>query len=233
MIMSDFKYYRGKVNMISLQNVNVAYDSSRMILHEINLDFDHSELVILTGKSGSGKSTLLKCLNGLLAPVTGSYLFQGNDIYQLSEKDRKKACTQKIGFMWQNYRLLPELTVQNNILLPSLIANARADQEYLYELLELLDIKEYLRQYPDKLSGGEQQRVALARALILKPELVLADEPTGALDSKNSQRLMELIENTREKLNTLFIIATHDQEMARIATRQIELSDGRVVRDER
>lgn len=219
--------------MINLKNINVAYDSSRVILHEINLDFDHSELVILTGKSGSGKSTLLKCLNGLLAPVSGSYLFQGNDVYQLSEKDRKKACTQKIGFMWQNYRLLPELTVQNNILLPSLIANTRADQEYLYELLELLDIKEYLRQYPDKLSGGEQQRVALARALILKPELVLADEPTGALDSKNSQRLMELIEDTRERLNTLFIIATHDQEMARIATRQIELRDGRVVRDER
>lgn len=219
--------------MIRLEKINVAYDRSRVILHEITLDFDRSELVILTGKSGSGKSTLLKCLNGLLTPVSGSYFFQDKDVYQLSDKDRKKECTQKMGFMWQNYRLLPELTVQNNILLPSLIANARADQEYLYELLELLDIKEYLQQYPDKLSGGEQQRVALARALILKPQLVLADEPTGALDSKNSQRLMELIENTRERLNTLFIIATHDQEMARIATRQIELRDGRVVRDER
>lgn len=219
--------------MIRLEKIDVAYDRSRVILHDVNLDFDRSELVVLTGKSGSGKSTLLKCLNGLLAPVSGSYFFQGKDVYQLSDKDRKKECTQKIGFMWQNYRLLPELTVQNNILLPSLIAHSRADREYLYELLELLDIKEYLRQYPDKLSGGEQQRVALARALILKPELVLADEPTGALDSKNSQRLMELIENTRERLNTLFIIATHDQEMARIATRQIELRDGRVVRDER
>ncbi len=219
--------------MIALEKVDVAYDNKRIVLHEISLNFNKSELVILTGKSGSGKSTLLKCLNGLLAPLKGSYIFDGDSVYELSESERKRKCTQRIGFMWQNYRLLPELTVENNILLPGIIAGIRAEREYLYELLDLLNIREYLHQYPDKLSGGEQQRVSLARALILKPEFVLADEPTGALDSKTSQQLMDLIVKTKRQLNTLFIIATHDLELGTIATRHIELSDGRVVKDEK
>lgn len=218
--------------MIQLNNLHVAYEKTRPVLKNINLTIEPSEILVLWGKSGSGKSTLLKVLSGLLPPISGEYFLRGENVYRLSETQRKKKCTQKIGFVWQNYRLIPEVNVERNILLPALINKAKVTAEDLHRLTELLGIRRYLHQYPDKLSGGEQQRVALARALILRPEIVIADEPTGALDSKTAAQLIELFLKTKEEFGTLFIIATHDAELASVGGRRLELSDGQVVNDE-
>lgn len=217
--------------MIEFQNVSASYGSVP-VLKDLSFSIDASELVVLLGKSGSGKSTLLKVIAGLLPPTEGEYLFQNQNIYQLPITKRKELCTQKIGFVWQNYRLIPEITVENNIFLPSLISRRPVDRDYYAGLLDLLGIAQYAKQYPDKLSGGEQQRVAMARALILKPDVVLADEPTGALDSATSSKLIDLFLQTREQLNTLFIIATHDEELASIGTRRLHLADGQVIQNE-
>lgn len=217
--------------MIVLNDLNVAYIGKNIVLHDISLHIFTSELVILMGRSGSGKSTLLKVLNGSLPPISGDYYFGSSNIYQLSDLKRRRLCSHKIGFVWQDYRLVPELNVLNNIVLPSLITNLEISSEYLYSLLDLLEIERHINKYPSQLSGGEQQRVAMARALVLKPELVIADEPTGALDIKTSDKIMNLFLKINEKLRTTFVIATHNEDLVRIGTRLIELSDGRVVRD--
>ncbi len=218
--------------MIEFQNVSASYGSVPVLKH-ISFSIGASELVVLLGKSGSGKSTLLKVIAGLLPPTEGEYHFQNKNVYQLPISKRKELCTQKIGFVWQNYRLIPEITVENNIFLPSIISRTPVDRDYYASLLNLLGIAQYAKQYPDRLSGGEQQRVAMARALILKPDVVLADEPTGALDSATSSKLIDLFLQTREQLHTLFIIATHDEELASIGTRRLNLADGQVIQNER
>ncbi len=218
--------------MIEFKNVSASYGSVPVLKH-ISFSIGASELVVLLGKSGSGKSTLLKVIAGLLPPTEGEYHFQSKNVYQLPISKRKELCTQKIGFVWQNYRLIPEITVENNIFLPSIISRTPVDRDYYASLLNLLGIAQYAKQYPDRLSGGEQQRVAMARALILKPDVVLADEPTGALDSATSSKLIDLFLQTREQLHTLFIIATHDEELASIGTRRLNLADGQVIQNER
>lgn len=183
----------------------------------------------MLGKSGSGKSTLLKLLAGLLPPTDGQYQFKGQNVYALPDAKRKLLCTQAIGFVWQNYRLISELNVFDNIALPAWINKKSVDHRYIEQLLDLLGIAQYAYSYPDQLSGGEQQRVALARALSLKPDVILADEPTGALDSKTSEQIMDLMIETRRRFNTLFVIATHDPQVAQLGSRIIELQDGQVM----
>lgn len=221
-----------EVLMIELSHLNVAYDNQIPVLKDLSLNINKGELLMIMGKSGSGKTTLLKVIDGLLPPQSGSYQFQGVDVYALSKAKRKQSCTQKIGFIWQDYRLISEINVLNNILLPTLITGADYDREYLDQLLKLLAIERYLKQYPNKLSGGEQQRVAMARALVLKPELLVADEPSGALDSKTSRQVMELFLRIQKQLGTTFVVATHDQEFAAMGTRRIEIWDGQVMNDE-
>lgn len=218
--------------MISVKGISASY-GEKMVLKNIDFSVAEGEIVSVIGKSGSGKTTLLKVLNGLLKPVSGQYLFNDKYVYNLPENKIKEICTQKIGFVWQNYRLIPEITVEQNILIPSMINKQKADPEYIHELLDLLEIKEYINTYPGKLSGGEKQRVSLARALALKPKIVIADEPTGALDSLTSENLMSLLLKVNKMYKTSMVIATHNMDLAAIASRKIELVDGELVSNEK
>lgn len=138
-----------------------------------------------------------------------------------------------MGFLWQNYRLISNLTVEKNVLLPSYITNRNYDKDYFFQLMNILEIEQYLKKYPNKLSGGEQQRVALARALLLKPSVVLADEPTGALDSNTARNLINLLLSIHKLNKTTIIVATHDSELASVGSHIIELMDGEIVNDEK
>ncbi len=215
--------------LIELKKICVGYDAKTLVLNNLTLGISKGEFIVLLGKSGSGKSTLLKVIDGLLVPASGQVLFNGVDVYSIKTEKRKEVCTQKIGFIWQDYRLISENTVKQNIILPALINGVDYDKDFLIKIINFLEINKYMDQYPNKLSGGEQQRVAMARALILKPELILADEPTGALDSETSSNVINLFKKTHEELGTTFIIATHDKEISRVGTRTVELKDGKVV----
>ncbi|EHR34783.1 ABC transporter ATP-binding protein [Helcococcus kunzii] len=216
--------------MIKLRNISAGYND-KTILKNINLEFKKGEIVTIVGKSGSGKSTLLKLLNGTLKPKEGKYIFNGNEVSSMSEEEIKLKCTQNIGFVWQNYRLIPDISVLNNIMIPSIIYGKKIDEIYLEEILDLLEIKKYKYSYASDLSGGEQQRVALARAIVLKPEVIMADEPTGALDSTTSNNLIELFLEINRKYDTLCIIATHDIDLAKIGTKKITISDGEIINE--
>lgn len=215
--------------LIELKKICVGYDAKTLVLNNLTLGINKGEFIVLLGKSGSGKSTLLKVIDGLLEPVSGQVLFNDVDVYSINTEKRKEVCTQKIGFVWQDYRLINELSVKHNIILPALINGTSYDENFLFEILTLLGINKYINQYPNKLSGGEQQRVAMARALILKPELILADEPTGALDSATSSSVIDLFSEIHKEFGTTFIIATHEKEISKIGTRTVELRDGKVV----
>lgn len=213
--------------MIKLNNISAGYNN-KIILKNINLELKEGEIVTIVGKSGSGKSTLLKLLNGTLNPIDGKYFFNGNEVNIMSDDEIKLKCTRKIGFVWQNYRLIPDISVLNNIMIPSIIYGEKVDKNYLDEILDLLEIKKYKYSYVSDLSGGEQQRVALARAIVLNPKVIMADEPTGALDSKTSNNLIELFLEINKKYDTLCIIATHDTDLAKIGTKKITISDGEI-----
>lgn len=213
--------------MIKLNNISAGYNN-KIILKNINLELNEGEIVTIVGKSGSGKSTLLKLLNGTLKPRNGKYFFNGNEVNIMSDDEIKLKCTRKIGFVWQNYRLIPDISVLNNIMIPSIIYGEKVDKNYLDEILDLLEIKKYKYSYVSDLSGGEQQRVALARAIVLNPKVIMADEPTGALDSKTSNNLIELFLEINKKYDTLCIIATHDTDLAKIGTKKITISDGEI-----
>ncbi|MFM1572366.1 ABC transporter ATP-binding protein [Helcococcus ovis] len=213
--------------MIKLNNISAGYNN-KIILKNINLELKEGEIVTIVGKSGSGKSTLLKLLNGTLKPIDGKYFFNGNEVNIMSDDEIKLKCTRKIGFVWQNYRLIPDISVLNNIMIPSIIYGEKVDKNYLDEILDLLEIKKYKYSYVSDLSGGEQQRVALARAIVLNPKVIMADEPTGALDSKTSNNLIELFLEINKKYDTLCIIATHDTDLAKIGTKKITISDGEI-----
>ncbi len=213
--------------MIKLNNISAGYNN-KIILKNINLELNEGEIVTIIGKSGSGKSTLLKLLNGTLKPRNGKYFFNGNEVNIMSDDEIKLKCTRKIGFVWQNYRLIPDISVLNNIMIPSIIYGEKVDKNYLDEILDLLEIKKYKYSYVSDLSGGEQQRVALARAILLNPKVIMADEPTGALDSKTSNNLIELFLEINKKYDTLCIIATHDTDLAKIGTKKITISDGEI-----
>lgn len=216
--------------MIEVKNLYASYGNTS-VLKDISFKLEKGEIVTLVGKSGAGKTTLLKLINGLLPPSRGTFLFDNVDIYKLSTTNIKRQCTQKIGFVWQNYRLISEINVNNNIVLPSLINKEIVDSSYKSELLELLEIKTHLNKYPHQLSGGEQQRVALARALILKPKIIIADEPTGALDSITANKLIELLQKIHKQYKPLILIATHNIELSKIGTRILELSDGKLANE--
>ena len=196
------------------------------VINGQNLELAASEMIAVMGKSGSGKTTLLKMIGGLLPPSSGFVYFKGEDIYQKNEKERCRLRREKIGFVFQNYELIPELNVQENIIFPLLLSKKIVDKDYLnalYTELELLDKK---KRYPEQLSGGEQLRTAIARALITKPELILCDEPTGNLDEATAKQVMEMLKNIHEKYKTAMIIVTHDKDIAAYADRVFTAENG-------
>ena len=178
------------------------------------------------GPSGSGKSTLLHLLSGLDYPTAGSLSYDGQEIYKLRDRELSAFRRRRIGFIFQQFHLLPVLTARENILMPLLLDKKQADSAYFDELTELLGIRERLAHLPHELSGGQQQRVAIARALIAKPDIIFADEPTGNLDSKSGAEVMRMLKNIWEKMGRTLVVITHDHRIAQMAARKVVIVDG-------
>ena len=179
--------------------------------------------------SGSGKSTLLYMLGGLEQPTDGEIILDGAKIYEMDSEDMVAYRRKNIGFIFQSYNLIPVINVLENITLPVELDGTKVDKEYLSEIIDFLGIRDKLYEMPNNLSGGQQQRVAIARALIAKPQIVLADEPTGNLDSKTSEDVMALLKMTSEKFNQTIILITHNNEIAALADRRITIRDGKII----
>lgn len=201
-------------------------------LKNIDISINKGEFVAIVGASGSGKSTLLNLIGGLDRPTSGKVIVDENDIYRMKEKDLSVFRRRKVGFIFQFYNLIPVLDVEENITLPVLLDNKKLDKKYIDELIGILGLKERITHLPSELSGGQQQRVSIGRALAYKPSIILADEPTGNLDSKSSKEVMELLRLSVKRYNQTLILITHDINIASQADRVITLQDGMVVNDE-
>jgi len=201
-------------------------------LKDINLSINQGEFVAIIGASGSGKSTLLHLLGGVDRPTSGNVIVDNVDVYNLNENQLAVFRRRKVGFIFQFYNLIPVLTAEENIKLPLLLDYKKEDKNYLEDLINILGIKDRLHHLPSELSGGQQQRVSIGRALAYKPSIILADEPTGNLDSKNSKEILELLKLSVKKYNQTLIMITHDVNIASQADRVITLEDGKVVSDE-
>jgi putative ABC transport system ATP-binding protein len=200
-------------------------------LKEIDLSINKGEFVAIVGASGSGKSTLLHLLGGLDRPTEGKVIIDGEDIYSYKEERLAIFRRRKVGFIFQFFNLLPVLDVEENIALPALLDNDKVDKAYLSEIIKLLGLEDRKNHLPSELSGGQQQRVSIGRALLNKPSIILADEPTGNLDSKNSKEVIELLKFSAKKYNQTLILITHDVNIASSADRVITLVDGDIVSD--
>jgi len=200
-------------------------------LKGVDLTINKGEFVAVVGASGSGKSTLLHLLGGLDRPSEGKVIIDGEDIYKYKEEKLAIFRRRKIGFIFQFFNLLPVLDVEENIALPALLDNDKVDKEYLAEIIKLLGLEERKHHLPSELSGGQQQRVSIGRALLNKPSIILADEPTGNLDSSTSKEVIELLRFSAKKYNQTLILITHDINIASSADRVITIMDGRIVSD--
>lgn len=221
--------------MIELRNVSKTVTSGATpltILHPITTTIPHGRFVAIVGPSGSGKSTLLGLIAGLDAPTSGSVLIDGIDITALGEDALAKLRGEKIGFVFQFFHLIPSLTAYENVAVPMEIAGATDAAERTHTLLQEVGLTGRAHHYPAQLSGGEQQRVALARALANDPPIVLADEPTGNLDSANGRHIMDLLQNIHRSRGTTLVLVTHDRDLAALADERIAFRDGRVVESE-
>ena len=198
-------------------------------LDGVNFKVESGEFVSIVGTSGSGKSTLLHMLGGLDRPTSGQVMVDGKDIFELKDEALTIFRRRKIGFVFQNYNLLPTLNVYENIVLPLGLDGNIPDEKYLGTIIQMLGLETKLWNLPNNLSGGQQQRVAIARALASKPSIVLADEPTGNLDSKTSQDVLSLLKVTSEKFNQTVVMITHNEEIAQLAYRVIRIEDGQIV----
>ncbi len=218
--------------MINLRDVSktvVSGSEPLTILHPLTLDIARGEFIAIVGPSGSGKSTLLGLVAGLDSPSSGDVLIDGVNITKLSEDGLAKLRGEKIGFVFQFFHLIPSLTAFENVAVPLEIAGSRNARQRAQGLLEEVGLTGRAHHYPSQLSGGEQQRVALARALANNPPILLADEPTGNLDSANGRNIMELIRDVHKTRGTTIVLVTHDVELAAIADARLILRDGRVV----
>mgnify|MGYP000411782702 FL=1 len=199
-------------------------------LDGVDLTIENASFTAIVGTSGSGKSTLLHMLGGLDRPTSGKVLVDGKDIFALKEEELTIFRRRKIGFVFQNYNLVPVLTVLENILLPIELDGKKPDIEYIDKIISLLGLKSKLDNLPNNLSGGQQQRVEIARALASKPAIILADEPTGNLDSKTSSDVLGLLKITSSRFNQTIVMITHNEEIAQMADSIIHIEDGKIVR---
>lgn len=202
-------------------------------LDGVHLEVERGEFVAIVGTSGSGKSTLLHMLGGLDYPTEGSVIVDGKDISRLKEDALCIFRRRKIGFVFQSYNLVPVLNVYENIVLPIELDGNEVDTDYVEQITEILGLKDRLHSLPSQLSGGQQQRVAIARALATKPAIILADEPTGNLDSKTSQDVLSLLKVTGEKFGQTIVMITHNEEIAQLADRIVRIEDGKIKGGER
>ena len=199
-------------------------------LDGVDLSVENGEFVAIVGTSGSGKSTLLHMLGGLDRPTSGAVLVDGKDIFSLKDEELTIFRRRKIGFVFQSYNLVPVLSVYENIVLPIQLDGGKVDQSYVNQVIEALGLEQKLQNLPSQLSGGQQQRVAIARALVTKPAIILADEPTGNLDSKTSQDVLSLMKVTGQKFAQTMVMITHNEEIAQMADRIVRIEDGRIVK---
>lgn len=222
------------MEMIKLENVSKIYgdgESELKALDRINITIHKGEAVAVVGPSGCGKSTMLHIIGGVDSPSEGKVYIEGKDITCLNDEEMSIFRRRKIGFVFQSYHLIPVLTVEENMQMPVLLDHRKADKEYAEYILEMLGLKDRRKSLPSQLSGGQQQRVAIARALANRPSILLADEPTGALDSKNGEEVMALLQHSVKELNQTLVLITHNVDLAREADRIIKLSDGMVISD--
>ena len=196
------------------------------ILHGISLSVKKGEFISIVGESGSGKSTLLNMIGALDSPTSGKVLIDGKDIFSMNEGSLTIFRRRNIGFIFQAFNLIPELTVEQNMIFPVLLDYKKPDMAYLEELLTVLNLRERRNHLPSQLSGGQQQRVAIGRALITRPSLILADEPTGNLDSQNSREVIALLKSASKKYEQTIIMITHNRSIAQTADRVLQVSDG-------
>ena len=204
-------------------------DTQVKALDGVDLTVENGEFVAIVGTSGSGKSTLLHMLGGLDRPTGGSVLVEGRDIFALKDEELTIFRRRKIGFVFQSYNLVPVLSVYDNIVLPIQLDGGRVDETYVDQVIEALGLEQMLDRLPNQLSGGQQQRVAIARALATKPAILLADEPTGNLDSRTSQDVLSLMKTTGQKFAQTMVMITHNEEIAQLADRIVRIEDGRIV----
>ncbi len=224
--------------MIVLETVNLkkyygVEPNITKALDGINFTVEKGEFVAIVGTSGSGKSTLLNMIGGLDRPTSGIVKIQGKNLLELNDEQLTIFRRRNIGFIFQNYNLLPMLNVYENIVLPIELDGKSVDQEFLKEIISILGLEERINSMPNMLSGGQQQRVAIARALITKPAIILADEPTGNLDSRTSQDVLELIQNTSRRFEQTVVMITHNEEIAQLADRIIRIEDGKIARGDK
>jgi putative ABC transport system ATP-binding protein len=214
--------------MITLNNLTKTYAGNVHAVDNVNLTVSEGEFVMIMGASGSGKSTLLHLAAGLTTPTSGQVFINGTDIAAMSDSARTKFRLQHVGIVFQAFNLIPTLTAEENICLPLLIAGQPVDKNALEKLLDTLEIKGRRKHRPDALSGGEQQRVAVGRALLFNPDVILADEPTGNLDSVNSGNICKLLRKLNEEEKRTIVAVTHSKDVAAYGKRTIVLKDGRV-----
>ena len=212
-----------------LRKIYGAGDTEVRALDGVDLTVEKGEFVAVVGTSGSGKSTLLHMLGGLDRPTSGSVTVDGKDIFSLKDEALTIFRRRKIGFVFQNYNLVPVLNVYENIVLPIQLDGGKVDKGYVEQIIDTLGLESKLRNLPNNLSGGQQQRVAIARALAAKPAIILADEPTGNLDSRTSQDVMSLLKVTSQKFVQTIVMITHNEEIAQMADRIIRIEDGRIL----
>ena len=211
-----------------LRKIYGAGETEVRALDGVDLTVEKGEFVAVVGTSGSGKSTLLHMLGGLDRPTSGSVTVDGREIFSLKDEALTIFRRRKIGFVFQNYNLVPVLNVYENIVLPIQLDGKEPDQGYLDQIIATLGLEKKLQSLPNNLSGGQQQRVAIARALAAKPAILLADEPTGNLDSKTSQDVMGLLKVTSQRLAQTIVMITHNEEIAQMADRIVRIEDGRI-----
>ena len=221
------------MSILETRNLRKIYgsgDTEVRALDGVNLSVDSDEFVAIVGTSGSGKSTLLHMLGGLDRPTSGSVIVDGKDIFSLKDEALTIFRRRKIGFVFQSYNLVPVLNARENIVLPIQLDGRQVDEDFLDKIVNTLGLEKKLGSLPSQLSGGQQQRVAIARALAAAPAIILADEPTGNLDSRTSQDVLSLLKVTSQKFAQTIVMITHNEEIAQTADRIIRIEDGRIVR---
>ena len=217
------------MEMLKIESLSKTYGSGEaavQALKNVSFSVPKGELTAIVGESGSGKSTLLNIIGGLDTPTSGKVYIDGKDIFSLKEKELTVFRRRNIGFIFQAFNLVPELTVEQNILFPVLLDYGRPDRDYLEELLDILRLKDRRNHLPGQLSGGQQQRTAIGRALFTRPSLILADEPTGNLDSENSREVIDLLKKTSTQFHQTTLMITHSRPIAQTADRVLNVSDG-------
>ena len=223
------------MEILKVENLCKSYGKGETMvkaLDNVSFSVEKGEFVAIIGPSGSGKSTLLHLLGGVDKPDSGKVYIDGTDIYDLNETNLAIFRRRQVGLIYQFYNLIPVLNVEENITLPMLLDGKKPDREQLEKILEVLQLSERKNHLPNQLSGGQQQRVSIGRAIINNPSIVLADEPTGNLDSKNSEDIIELLKESNRRYNQTLIVITHDESIALQADRVIAIEDGRISRDE-